>query len=308
MAQSKATKKFEKNHLKDTIKQRKEFGKIKQKNQIKAKKKARREEDNRPAEGVDDGQDEQRVKKQKQEKDAFGDMSVDDFFAGGFAIPTAAQKGGKQVKRSGKRKRTEEQEKNDDSASVASVEEHAAKDDSDPLDEQVQEMNTHKEELKALAKQDPEFFKYLQENDAGLLDFAENANLTEIDDLSDSEEETDGKKTKMPKKNPADDANGEDETLSNYITKAMVKKWSTAMVGQHSLRAMREVVLAFRAAAHLNEEDGKAYKYTISNADGKLLRVVAICTHILIWCSLPRGPAQRPETHTCCAQPSSAGK
>jgi len=178
MAQSKATKKFEKNHLKDTIKQRKEFGKIKQKNQIKAKRKARREEDNRPAEGVDDGQDEQRAKKQTQEKDAFGDMSVDNFFAGGFAIPTAAQKGGK-VKRSGKRKHTEEQEMDDDSASVASVEEHAAKEDSDPLDEQVQEMNTHREELKALAKKDPEFFKYLQENDAGLLDFAENANLAE---------------------------------------------------------------------------------------------------------------------------------
>jgi len=126
--------------------------------------------------------------------------------------------------------------------------------------------------------------------------------------LSDSEEEIDGKKKKMPKKKPVDDANSEGETLSNHITKAMVKKWSTAMVEQHSLRAMREVVLAFRAAAHLNEEDGKAYKYTISNADGNLLRVFPICTHILICCSLPRGPAQCPETHTCYAQPSSAGK
>ena len=39
------------------------------------------------------------------------------------------------------------------------------------------------------------------------------------------------------------------------------------MTEQHSLRAMRQVVLAFRAAAHVNEDDGKEYKYTISSPD-----------------------------------------
>lgn len=280
MAQSKATKKFEKNHLRDTIKQRKELGKIKQKNQFKAKKKARREEDNRPADGVAGGQDERRAKKQKLDKDTLADMSMDAFFAGGVVIPTTAAKSGKGIKRSGKRKFTEEQEEDgdsaSDSASVASVEEHAVTEDSDPPDEQGEEMGKHRRELNALAKKDPEFFKYLQENDAGLLDFAENANLAEIDDLSDSEEETNSQEKKTSKKKEVDDAPGEDKSTSSHITTVMVRKWSTAMAEQHSLRAMREVVLAFRAGAHLNEEDGKAYKYTISNADGKLLRVLRI--------------------------------
>jgi len=47
----------------------------------------------------------------------------------------------------------------------------------------------------------------------------------------------------------------------------MVTKWTKAMKEQHSLRAMRQVVLAFRAAAHVNEDDGKEYKYSISSPD-----------------------------------------
>jgi nucleolar complex protein 2 len=52
------------------------------------------------------------------------------------------------------------------------------------------------------------------------------------------------------------------------------------MEANSSLRAMREVVLAFRTAAHLNDDEGKNYKYTISDPDGtnpprKILGILA---------------------------------
>ena len=52
MPPSKSTKKFEKNKLKDVLKQRKEHAKVKQKQQMSAKRKERRARDEAPAEDV----------------------------------------------------------------------------------------------------------------------------------------------------------------------------------------------------------------------------------------------------------------
>lgn len=267
MAQSKSTKKFEKHHLKDVLKKRKEGAKIKQRHQQAAKRKERCAKDNEKDEAVL-AEQEKAGKKQKSGKEALNDMSVDDFFAGGFEIPKAVgAKGG--LSRSGKRKRSDEKEKEDDASSVASVEDHALAAISGSeagSGDEGDDMDTHKGDLKALAEKDPEFFKYLQENDAELLDF-EDTNLDEIDELSGSEEEEEETKPKKGKKKAAKEE--EDITAKGEISLVTVKKWSAAMKDQYSLRAMREVVLAFRAAAHLNEEDGKQYKYTISDSNGR---------------------------------------
>ena len=138
-------------------------------------------------------------------------------------------------------------------------------DDEAEPEEEVDDVDTHKNTLKALQEKDPEFYKYLKENDAELLDFEENATLDEIDELSGSDDEAAGKKRKKSKKSSKAE---EEEEDSNEVTKARVARWTAAMTEKHSLRALKEVVLAFRAAAHLNEENGKDYKFTISNAEG----------------------------------------
>jgi len=269
MAQSKATKKFEKRHLSDTLGRRKDFAKVKQRHQTNAKRKAKKAADNAKEDETPE-QDQRPVKKQKQGND-FGEMSVDDFFAGGFQVPeaTTQKKAKTQPKSEKKRAREDEDEDDDeemsDEASMGSVEdEPLVVEGDDTKGEAADDVDTHKDDLKALQKKDPEFYKYLQENDAELLDFAEQAPLDEIDELSGSEEEADGKKSKKKRS-----TKGEEDD-SNEVTKEKVKRWTSQMTENHSLRALREVVLAFRAAAHLNEEDGKNYKYTISNAEGLL--------------------------------------
>ncbi|EOD43643.1 ribosome assembly protein noc2 [Neofusicoccum parvum] len=278
MAQSKSTKKFEKNHLKDTLKRRKEGKKIKQRVQIKEKRKARRAEDNEVASDVEA---ENKAKRARQQEDAnpFGDMTVDDFFQGGFDIPEEPkpkkQKKQKDVpSKTGKRKRTEPAASDDEDAAALSddsIDANPVADDSGSEAESDGDIDAHKKQLEELKKKDPEFYKFMKENDPELLDFAEDADLAEIDELSGSEaEETPKKKQKKEKKKSKkkDDSDDEVEDMaSNEVTKALVKKWSTAMAEKHSLRATKEVVLAFRAAAHLNEEDGKEYKYAISNPD-----------------------------------------
>ncbi|OAX82844.1 hypothetical protein ACJ72_02805 [Emergomyces africanus] len=114
----KATKKFEKHHLKDTIERRKEFAKVKQRHRLKEK----RKQNKRGGGEVEDEKTQQNGDGRKPavdgEKNSFAEMNVDDFFAGGFELPDAApgktqQKSPKKkdvAPKIGKRKRTAEVE------------------------------------------------------------------------------------------------------------------------------------------------------------------------------------------------------
>ncbi|KAK5000857.1 Nucleolar Complex 2 protein [Elasticomyces elasticus] len=276
MAQSKATKKFEKNHLKDTIKRRKDFSKIKQKQQIKDKRKLRKAKDNEKAADLDG---DVKQKKQKTDKSApFESMSVDEFFQGGFEVPEERKPRGEKAAKpapipstTGKRKRQAAAEHDSEASSAESLSQAptATADSSDPGSDD--DNADFEEQLKVLKQKDPEFHKHLQDEDPELLAFAEDADLAEVDALSGSDDE-DGPKKKKQKKSKREDAgshgeDAQDRSTSNEVRKAMVKKWQTAMSEQHSLRATREVVLAFRAAAHVSDEDGKEYKYSVSSPE-----------------------------------------
>jgi nucleolar complex protein 2 len=260
----KSTRKFEKNHLKDTIERRKEGAKIKQRQQIKAKRQARNAKD-AEFEGGKDGEDETK-KKAPAKEDPFGKMNVDDFFQGGFEIPEKPAKKSKSKtvpEKLGKRKREEPE---DDDSSEASFEEAPVLSDSDD-NEEDEEAGMSKDAMAALAEKDPEFYNYLKENDPETLDFDEDADFAEVDGLSESDAEQPKKKKKKSKKSEQEEESDDETGDLAEVTRAMVSKWTKAMTEQHSLRAMRQVVLAFRAAAHVNEDDGKDYKYSISSPD-----------------------------------------
>ncbi|KIW54795.1 hypothetical protein PV05_07131 [Exophiala xenobiotica] len=233
--QSKSTKKFEKNRLKGTIDRRKEFAKIKQRHQQKEKKKQR-------ATQKSQAEDDEAESQEESAPLGGDDMNGDEFFQEALDIPqfdTKAQAGSKK----GKRKR----DADGDNDEIPSASEDELSDD---------DMAGHKDQLASLAEKDPEFYKYLQENDAELLDFDEDDELAEVDDLSDEEPATKKQKTQ-----PADDAAPDDVTLD------MVRKWKTSLADQFSIRALRQVVLAFRAAAHADDEEDKTYRYNIASPE-----------------------------------------
>ncbi|KAL8742788.1 MAG: hypothetical protein Q9190_004778, partial [Brigantiaea leucoxantha] len=257
----KATKKFEKNRLRGVLERRKDFAKTKQRHQIRAKKKARNAEDY--AKIPDEG-DTHKKKRDGEGVNKLSEMSVDQFFEGSFDIPhnensKIAAKEKQILPKTGKRKRDMEVDGEGASTGASDVEELETFSDEEPASGGEDRTETHKEDLDALAKNDPEFYKFLQENDAELLEFGD---FQEVDGLS--EDEAPNKKVKTAKR---EEMEAKEDESESEVTMAKVEKWKNAMEEQHSLRAMRQVVLAFRAAAYVSADDGKEHKYTISNPE-----------------------------------------
>lgn len=281
MAISKATKKFGKRHLGDTLKARKDFAKTKQRHQINSKKKERRAKDEERAEDAPP----EKPRQAKTDAKDFESMNVDDFFQGGFDVPEELPKTDKSDKTK-KRKRDVPATSASTTATEPAAAAAAAADDDSASDSEDENLDLQAQ-MAALKENDPEFYKSLQEDDPELLNF-EDADLGEIDALSGSDaEEVDNqpkkkkqKSKKAKKQEIEEDSDDEMAQPGNEVTKAMVAKWAKAMQDQKSLRAAREVVLAFRAAAHVSDDEDKEYKYSVSNPDAYHELLVTALKHI----------------------------
>ncbi|KAH9833909.1 putative NOC2 family protein [Teratosphaeria destructans] len=263
MAQKKATKKFEQRRLKDTLDRRNGLKKIKQKQQLKAKKKARSVEEN----GGPEAATPVPTTKEKGE-DAFKNMSVDDFFQGGFEVPELPKQKGNKRKRQAAAAAEEE---DDESVSDVSFEQQSvvAPADGDDDDASVSEDDEDfKAQLDALKQRDPAFHKHLQEDEPELLDAdLDDLDLSGDEDDDDDDDDDEPKRKKARKSNDDDDDSeaGAEGAGKNELDSATVKKWQKALAEEHSLRAAKEVVLAFRSAAHVTEDEDKEFKYSISD-------------------------------------------
>jgi nucleolar complex protein 2 len=252
MAKGKATKKFEKRHLKDVLKQRGAVSKIKKSKQLKEKKRARAARDASPQGGevaepsVTNGRKPTTVE--------------DDFFQSGFDLPERAKTKRKAAPSGSSAAKLKKAKVNhDDSNSDASLpEEHRTGGVVDAADESGEEAEddevAHKTQLETLKKKDPEFYKYLEENDEELLQF-EDDDLVGIDLLSD-----DDASASKPGK--------ESESKGRPVDAGLVERWRLALVEGHSLRSTRELVLAFRAAVHASEESTTKFRYSIPSPEG----------------------------------------
>ena len=66
------------------------------------------------------------------------------------------------------------------------------------------------------------------------------------------------------------------------VTKDMVAAWQSALVEKHSLRALRRLLLAFRAGAHLHDaEDDRTYAYKINSPIVFNKLVVTCLKHVI---------------------------
>ncbi|WRT65353.1 uncharacterized protein IL334_002296 [Kwoniella shivajii] len=136
------------------------------------------------------------------------------------------------------------------------------------LDEQAM-----KKAMKELEKKDPEFFKYLKENDEELLDFGKGKGTSQAKGKGKSKQDEDEEMASDEDEEMEDDDDEEEEEERKKISVngKMLRGWQEGMLKQHSVRSLRKTLLAFRAAAHMNEEDGDQgsgmdTKYTIDSA------------------------------------------
>ncbi|KAH7006318.1 Noc2p family-domain-containing protein [Fusarium venenatum] len=255
----KATKKFEKKHLTGTLEKRKAGAKLKQRKQIQDKKKLRRSKD---AESIRNDNDAE-AKKPSVKGKKINDMSVDEFFSGGFDEIIDDKK------KLGKRKRNGNAAEDNEASGDDSMDEQplAAGDDSDDDIEEADNLGMSKQTMDELAEKDPEFYKFLKENDPEVLDFDDNADLAEVDALSgDDEEEQEDEQPKKKQKKSKKEAESVAVAQGNELTRELVASWKKAMAEKNSLRAARQVVLAFRCAAHLNEDDEESEQRYVINS------------------------------------------
>ena len=187
---TKRTKKFMKNKLDQTLKQRQDAKKKQKYTQNKGKR-------------VNDEPTEEKEEEPEVVESQAPAMSVDDFLSGGF--------------REGMEGEDEEEE---------------AEEDDDDLDEvdDIEDAEAHAQDLAQLAEKDPEFYKYLQENDQELLHFGQGE-----DEEEDEEKEEE-----------------EDERL---LTMDMLQQWQKSLLRHRSPRALRRLLLAFRSVLSSHDEE-----------------------------------------------------
>lgn len=172
-------------------------------------------------ENDDDDEDNETAEAARLSSGTKGVKSVDDFLGGAFMEESddESQVDGYDVSE-------------DDAIGVEDLNDNASFASVDDLDDEGQ---THLLELSNLAAKDPEFYKYLQANDRELLKFDPEA-------TGEDEEMADG------------DIESEEEKIPT-LTKEHLRQWQKTILEHRSLKALRKLLIAFRAAAHMNEND-----------------------------------------------------
>lgn len=233
---SKATKKFQNKHLKHTIEHRKQVQKHNKK--IALRKKSNGPTDDAP-------------KEKKAAKAVFDDMSVEDFFEGGFDIPKP--KKGVKVSEAA----SESEEEVDDEDEEQSHEESGEQESEDDQSSEEEDEEMMQKNLELLASKDPDFYKYLKENDKELLDFEGVNPLDAMSEDEDDDEDEDEEEAK-------ESTDAGKKRQQTEITAALVRKWDKQLKTP-SLKLVQNIVSAFKSAVYINRSDENDTKHIIAD-------------------------------------------
>ncbi|KAK0189752.1 Noc2-domain-containing protein [Armillaria mellea] len=260
---SKSMKKFASSgQLKKTIEARRKHQQIRKKAQGKKNGKPK----SKVVEDVDEDMDADEPVEEKPTKKG---MTVDDILGAGFMEGSDAD--------------GDDSEGTDDSDD----EENAASDNdsfADVDDLEDDEGRNHLTELAKLAETDPEFYKYLQENDKELLEF----NPADAVENDDSDNDIEG------------DAVMDEAVARPVLTSDIIRGWQKALLEHRSLRALRKLLVAFRSAVHMNEEDQVlAWSIDSSSVYNKLITTAlrftpVVLEHHVPYKKLPNGKFKPP--------------
>jgi nucleolar complex protein 2 len=219
----KSTKKFQAKHLKDTIKQRK---KVQDHNKKISQRKGNKKSSSNQALPVD---------KNQKNAEVFDDVDVEEYFEKEEKLPEMNKKSKKEIAAA---------------ASANTAEEEDESSEEEDIDKDM--------DMDALAKDDPEFYKYLKDNDKDLLDFNAINPLDAISDDEDDEEEVgeniEDRKRKM-------DVDRKTSTIT--VDSKLVKKWADDLKSDApSIKTLKNVVIAYKAA--INTDSNDTFKYAVT--------------------------------------------
>jgi nucleolar complex protein 2 len=217
---AKATKKFQSKHLKHTIKERKKVQNYKKKIG--------------PKRGSGESKAPIVTDKNQQNAKVFEDVDVEEYFDKEDKIPELKEPK-KDNKKKAEKKEDEEEESSDEEA----------------VDEEL--------DMEQLAKDDPEFYSYLKDNDKDLLDFKAVNPLDAMSEDEDEDEEEEGAAATQD----AAAVSGTTARNAIVVDLNLVKKWRDDLRSEApSVKTLKNVVIAYKAA--INAEKGEAFKYAVT--------------------------------------------
>ncbi|XP_072553349.1 nucleolar complex protein 2 homolog [Salminus brasiliensis] len=161
-------------------------------------------------------------------------------------------------------------ESEDEDDASAGEDETEVQDETQEMSQKKGKASEHKDQLSRLKDRDPEFYKFLQENDQKLLNF---------DDTDSSEDEEEQKYHKLPSQleDVSSDEEEIDETAetktkksadkTTKVTTKMIEKWKTALKKEPTAHLIRDITQAFKAAVATSKGDGQSdCRYAVTDS------------------------------------------
>ena len=259
----KSTKKFEKKHLTGAIVRRKAEKVAAQRRREKEMRLAASMAEDAKGDGDGDDDDDEAAAAAKDTaggKKKLEDMSIDEFLNAGAGYQDGDGGDDDDEDAGGEDDDAELEENEDDEPFPDSDgeddddedEDDAADDDDEPVANVKksnkllrQEIDTHKKDLESLQDTDPEFYKFLQDEDSELLEFDESEDEDDDEDDDDEDDEDEDVAGNKPVK----------QLNAKTLTSAVVTKLCEKASSGESLGAARNLLRAYRAAAHYGDED-----------------------------------------------------
>lgn len=134
---------------------------------------------------------------------------------------------------------------------LGSDDEDEVDDEEDEGEEDLLDEEAMKKAMKDLAKNDPEFFKYLKENDEDLLDFGQSSKASKGKGKQDEDEEDDDDEDEEMESDEEglgeDEEQGEAERKRITVTLKMLRQWQEGMlrVSSSAIYVWRNLTISF---------------------------------------------------------------
>eukprot|EP00804_Cyclotella_cryptica_P006266 CCRYP_010119-RA/>CCRYP_010119-RA protein AED:0.00 eAED:0.00 QI:180/1/1/1/1/1/2/1238/520 len=185
-----------------------------------------------------------------------GSLDIDSFFE--KAAGMKGDFGGEENDDNDEESNNDDDVNNDDDEMNGGVSD--SEDDLDSLDSEEEDIAASearlKKQLGKLSEKDPEFHKYLRENESSLLEFGEDDHEEEQEEMGDDDMEGDAeeKPTKVKRTETSANAMALDKFL---LTPQRLESLEESAFTSHSIKGLKRIISAFKTACHLSDASGQ---------------------------------------------------